>query len=192
MILCDINNHGCLCYYLVYSTHSECHRVDYISLIRWLTYSTVITPGWVPSITLFRWDTIRPWTLWSDIYTRHSAQRLWHDQQTFNSQYAYIFVSHFESWLSGRLQCISTGDIKNNAWVTVNKDFFGHEWGNLPIVFRSFVTSENHWQIASRVTQKSLFTATNVLLYFLHAISCPNTQFCQNNYRSLISPLSLR
>ena len=35
------------------------------------------------------------------------------------------------------------------------------------------VTSENHWLIASRVTQKSLFTVTNVLYYFLHAILCP-------------------
>ena len=34
------------------------------------------------------------------------------------------------------------------------------------------VTSENYWQIVSRVTQKSLFTVTNVF-YFLHAISCP-------------------
>ena len=29
---------------------------------------------------------------------------------------------------------------------------------------------ENHWKIASRVTQKSLFTVTNVLFHFLHAI----------------------
>ena len=35
------------------------------------------------------------------------------------------------------------------------------------------VTSENHWQITSRVTKKSLFTATNVLFNFLHAISFP-------------------
>ena len=35
------------------------------------------------------------------------------------------------------------------------------------------VTSENHWEIASRVTPKSLLTVTNVLLYFLHAIWCP-------------------
>ena len=35
------------------------------------------------------------------------------------------------------------------------------------------VTSENHWQIASWVTQKSLFTVTNVLFYFLHVIQCP-------------------
>ena len=49
--------------------------------------------------------------------------------------------------------------IKNNAWVTVNNDFW--------------VTRENYWQIASRVIQKSLFTVTNVLFYFLHAIWCP-------------------
>ena len=35
------------------------------------------------------------------------------------------------------------------------------------------VTSENHWQIALQVTPKSLFTVTNVLFYFLHAIWCP-------------------
>ena len=34
------------------------------------------------------------------------------------------------------------------------------------------VTSENHWQIASRVTQKSLFTVTNILFHFSHAILC--------------------
>ena len=32
------------------------------------------------------------------------------------------------------------------------------------------VTSENHWQITSRVTNKSLFMVMNVLFYFLHAI----------------------
>ena len=34
------------------------------------------------------------------------------------------------------------------------------------------VTSENHWQITSQVTKKSLFVVTNVLFYFLHAILC--------------------
>ena len=60
-------------------------------------------------------------------------------------------------------------DIKNNAWVTVRNDWFlGHEWGDLPIIFTSEeVMSENYWQIASRVTKKSLFTVTNVLFYFL-------------------------
>ena len=41
------------------------------------------------------------------------------------------------------------------------------------IFTRDFVTRENYWQIALLVTQKSLFTVTNVLFYFLHAIWCP-------------------
>ena len=83
-------------------------------------------------------------------------------------------------------------DIKNNARVTVNNDFFVtreavrqwfslvtnndffcHEWGDSTMIFTSDdVTSENHCRIASRVTKKSLFTVTNVLFYFLHAILC--------------------
>ena len=40
-------------------------------------------------------------------------------------------------------------DIKNNAWVTVS-----NEWGDLPMIFTSDeVTSENQWQITSRVTK---------------------------------------
>ena len=51
--------------------------------------------------------------------------------------------------------------------------FLGHEWGDLPKIFMSDeVTSENYWQIASRVTRKALFIVTNVLFYFLHIISC--------------------
>ena len=45
------------------------------------------------------------------------------------------------------------------------------------------VTSENHCRIASRVTKKSLFTVTNVLLYFLHAILCHEHT---NSLRTLI------
>ena len=57
----------------------------------------------------------------------------------------------------------------NNAWVTVNNDFLSL-FGN---VFTSDeVTSENQYRIASLVTKKSLFTITNVLFYFLHAILC--------------------
>ena len=64
-------------------------------------------------------------------------------------------------------------DIKNNAWVTVNNDFCCHEWGDSAMIFTSDeVTSESHCRIASRVTKNSLFTVTNVLFYFLHAISC--------------------
>ena len=62
-------------------------------------------------------------------------------------------------------------DIKNNAWVTVNNDFWVTSEA---IIFTSNkVMSENDWQIASRVTQKVLITVTNVLFYFLHAILCP-------------------
>ena len=65
-----------------------------------------------------------------------------------------------------------SNDIKNNAWVTVNNNFC-HEWADSAIIFTSDeVTSENHCRIASRVTKKSLFTVTNVLFYFLHAILC--------------------
>ena len=34
------------------------------------------------------------------------------------------------------------------------------------------VTSENHWQITSLVTKKSLFMVTNVLFFLLHVILC--------------------
>ena len=55
------------------------------------------------------------------------------------------------------------------------------------------VTSENHRQIASRVTQKLLITVTNVLFHFLHAILCPGTHnSAKNHHRSLISQLSPR
>ena len=55
-------------------------------------------------------------------------------------------------------------------WITI----FGHEWGDLTMILTSDpVTSENHWQITSPVTKRSLLTATNVLFYFFHAILCP-------------------
>ena len=54
-------------------------------------------------------------------------------------------------------------------WITI----FCHEWGDSAMIFTSDeVTSENHCRIASRVTKTSLFMVTNVLFYFLHAISC--------------------
>ena len=81
--------------------------------------------------------------------------------------------------------------LKNNAWVTVNNDFWlDHELGDLPI---NFVTRENCWQIASWTTQKSLFLRQRMncfisytLLYVLKKNSA------KTNYRSPISPLSLR
>ena len=60
-------------------------------------------------------------------------------------------------------------------WIMI----FGHEWGDLPMIYRSDeVTIENHWQITSRVTKKSLFTVT--LLYVLNRLFYVlNTQFHQ-------------
>ena len=84
-------------------------------------------------------------------------------------------------------------DINNNAWVTVNNDFLGHEWGDLPMIFtRDEIKGENHWQIAPRVAQQSWFTVTNVFFLFLtrYFISWIHN-LAKNNYRSLISPLSL-
>ena len=64
--------------------------------------------------------------------------------------------------------------IKNNIFVTVNNDFVGHSWCDLPMIFtRDFVTRENHWQIASLVNQKSLFTVTYALF-----IICIETDPC--------------
>ena len=53
-----------------------------------------------------------------------------------------------------------------------------HEWGDLPTIFTSDeVTSENQWQIGSRVTPKSLFTVTNVLFNSYTLFYVMNTQF---------------
>ena len=74
--------------------------------------------------------------------------------------------------VSGRAigRCIA--DIWNNAWLTVNNDF-SHEWGDSSMNFTSNeVTREEPWKITSRVTKKSLFTVSNVLFYFLHAVLC--------------------
>ena len=74
-----------------------------------------------------------------------------------------------------------------------------HEWKSLAnhltsdqkivIHGNEFVTSENHWQITPLVTKKSLFTVTNVLFYFLHAIS-----YLEHTIplQTIISPLLLR
>ena len=65
------------------------------------------------------------------------------------------------------------------------KTILGHEWGVFPIIVTSDeVMNENHRQIASRVTQKSLFTVTNALLYFAQAIIVLNTQ-CRLKHLSI-------
>ena len=85
-------------------------------------------------------------------------------------------------------------DIKNNAWVTVNNDFFGHEWGDLPMIFTSDeVTSENK-SLANHLTsdQKIVIHGNECIILFLtrYLISWTHRS-ATNNHRSLISPLSL-
>ena len=75
-------------------------------------------------------------------------------------------------------------------WITF---FFWWRVRRFAFNFHEWVTSENHWQIAPRVTQKSLFTVTIVLSYFLYVMLCPeHTIPLKNNNRLLISPLLLR
>ena len=66
---------------------------------------------------------------------------------------------------------ISLEYIKNNAWVTVNNDF-GVTSEAIFLWFSRVTKSQVKIIGKSRVTQKSLFTVTNVLFYFLHAILC--------------------
>ena len=48
---------------------------------------------------------------------------------------------------------------------------FGQSWSDSAmIVTRDCVTRENHWRIASLVTEKSLFTLSHVVLYTWHLI----------------------
>ena len=53
-----------------------------------------------------------------------------------------------------------------NAWVTVNNDFFGHEWG-LPTLLRVTVTNENRWQITPRVTKTIAIYGNECIILFL-------------------------
>ena len=89
--------------------------------------------------------------------------------------------------------CWHQEEIKNNAWVTVNNNFFGHEWGDLPMIFTSDeVTSENHWQITSWVTKKIVIHGNECIILFLTCCFIFWTyRSAANNDRSLISPLSL-
>ena len=49
----------------------------------------------------------------------------------------------------------------NNIFVTMNNDFWVRSETTCQWFFTREVTSENHWQVASLVTQKSLFTVTH-------------------------------
>ena len=65
--------------------------------------------------------------------------------------------------------------VKNNAWVNVNNDFSVTreaicQWFSRTTKSRMKINGKSRH---SRVSQKSLFTVTNVLFYFLHATLCP-------------------
>ena len=47
------------------------------------------------------------------------------------------------------------------------------------IFIRDVVTRENHWQIASLMTPKSLFTVTHAL-FFISYVNDISVQFCDN------------
>ena len=80
--------------------------------------------------------------------------------------------------------------IKNNAWLTVNTDFWSRvrRYAN---AFREWRSHERR-SSANHITtdQKSLFTVNNVLFYFLQAIFCSEHTIPpkKHNHRSLISP----
>ena len=69
-------------------------------------------------------------------------------------------------------------DIKNNAWVTMNNDFFCHEWGDLAMIFMSGEVKKNRY---SQWRMYYLFP----IRYFM-----PWTHRSAKNYhQALISPL---
>ena len=99
----------------------------------------------------------------------------WHFQINFHGWKNIVSLCKFHLNLFTRSNEIydSIGwDIKNNAWVTVNNDFLSR--------VRRFDNDFNEWRsqewksLPNRLTsdKKSLFTVTNVLFYFLHAILC--------------------
>ena len=73
----------------------------------------------------------------------------------------------------GHILCAIRFDIENNAWVTGITHIWGHEWRDLPKI----ITSENHWQVASWLNQKSLFTVSNVFFIFYTLVYVLNTQY---------------
>ena len=65
----------------------------------------------------------------------------------------------------------------NNAFVTMNNDFFGYLWCDLPMIFTfDFVAHENHLQITSLVTTKSIFMVTHASFYIdFHVVASSST-----------------
>ena len=83
-------------------------------------------------------------------------------------------------------------DIKNNAWVTVNNDFWVTSEAICQYNFHGWRSHE--WKsLANRIRSdpKIVIHGNECIILFLTRYLMSNTQFRQNNYRSLISPLSL-
>ena len=79
-------------------------------------------------------------------------------------------------------------------WITIFWSRVGwfandfHEWRRS----RVFVTSENHWQITSRVTKQIVIHGNKCIILFLTRCFISWThRSATNNHRSLISPLLL-
>ena len=101
-------------------------------------------------------------------------------------------------WTESKFYCVEAShmtnhsiDIENNIWVAVNKDVFGHEWGDSPIIFTSdTVTSKNYWRITPAVIKNSLCTAIHMLFYSLHAfLALKHKQMGENSHRSIAAPM---
>ena len=58
----------------------------------------------------------------------------------------------------------------NNAFVTLNNDFFGHSWCDLPMIStRDFVTRENHWQLPHSWPKIIIHGNSCIILYIINS-----------------------
>ena len=72
-------------------------------------------------------------------------------------------------------------------WIMI----FGHEWGDLPMIFKSDeVTSENHWQIASWVTKIIIHSDECIIIFLICYFMSWTHNSTKNIHRLLILPLS--
>ena len=100
---------------------------------------------------------------------------------------------HF-TWFAILIQCwfvhseILIMYIKNNAWVTVNNDFFCHEWGHSAMIFTS-----HEWQsLPNRLTSDKKFVIHGnecIILFLTHYFMSWTHKSATNYHRALISPL---
>ena len=83
-------------------------------------------------------------------------------------------------------------DIKNNAWVAVNKDFV-NKWSHLPMIFASDkVSSENHWQSTSQVIKNVIHGNECFILFLTCYLMSWRHNSAKKNRCLFLSPLSPR